>query len=308
MANKDHRGSHTGAFVRLPHSLLTTQAYRAASPTARALLVDLVLMEKGKNNGTLFLSVRDAANRLGLSDLRAAGAAINELERLGFIAMTADAHFSSRATDGSRARSWRLTWLPCKAAPTNEYQTVQVADRRARLRAERGCRALKAYMRKQNGGQETTTRFMESVVETRTLAGNTPVSDTPVVRETATLEMETPLVSVDPPCSGNHYTYSLPSTGTVPARSNHAGNTAGADPAAVSPDLLATLRRQVQAYLATAGVGAQTRLAEFAGIPGGTLSKFVGGRGLGQGHFVKLQLELNALTAVATTQSKRKAA
>src|ERR1044072_7857735 len=117
MPNKDHRASHTGAFVRLPHNLLMTQSYRALGANARALLVDLVMMERGKNNGTLYLSVRDAAGRFGLADLKSASAAIDELEAHGFIAMTADAFFSSRATDGSRARSWRRTLLPPGAAP-----------------------------------------------------------------------------------------------------------------------------------------------------------------------------------------------
>src|SRR3546814_8378969 len=100
----------TSRFTRLDHRLLTTPAYRALSPNARSLLVELAMMENGKNNGSLFLSVRDAAHRMGVSDPKTAGAAFDELQDLGFVDMVADAHFAIKAGKGSRARVWRLTW------------------------------------------------------------------------------------------------------------------------------------------------------------------------------------------------------
>ncbi len=215
MAKHDQKGrsrdfSPSGAFVRLPHELLYTPAYRAAGCTARALLVDLVLMEKGSNNGKLYLSVRDAASRLGLADLNAATSAIDELEELGFISMTDEGHFSSRAMDGSRARSWRLTWIACGAAPTNEYRNCRPKNERGRKRMDRGCLALKRYQRKQNGGQETVTPSMERVLLTNTKQVETVETPPFVVLETDTRELETPLVSVVSTCSGNQHTYSLP--------------------------------------------------------------------------------------------------
>jgi hypothetical protein len=87
--------------------LLTSPAYRSLSPNARSLLVELVMMENGKNNGELFLSVRDAADRMGVADLSAATAAFTQLETGGFIACTRDAHFAVKAGAGSRARCWR---------------------------------------------------------------------------------------------------------------------------------------------------------------------------------------------------------
>jgi len=53
------------------------------------------------------------------------------------------------------------------------------------------------------------------------------------------------------------------------------------------------LRERLAVHLASAGLGAQSRLSEAAGIPGGTLSKFLAGKGLNRTHFVSLQLELN---------------
>lgn len=306
MANKDDRRNHSGAFVRLPHSILMTQAYRALGSNARALLVDLVMMEKGKNNGALYLSVRDATNRLGLADLKSAASAIDELEAHGFIAMTADAHFSSRATDGSRARSWRLTWLPAGAAPTHDYHHAQPVDARARKRADRGGRALKAYM-KQNGGQETSTRWPESVEETRTLPVKRAGTGSAVVRETSTPIRGKPLIPVEQPCSGNLHTYSLPSTAADLGTLKQAETAEGADETSVDPSLLNDLRAMIRDYLDETGLGAQSRLAAGAHVPGGTLSRFLGGKGLPRTHFISLQLELARLRRDTTREDRHAA-
>jgi hypothetical protein len=55
--------SMTTRFARLDHRLLESSAYRALSPNARALLVELTMLENGNNNGSLWLSVRDGAAR-----------------------------------------------------------------------------------------------------------------------------------------------------------------------------------------------------------------------------------------------------
>ena len=109
-AKQRGREGRTDRFARLSHKLLESGAYRALSPNARSLLVELAMMENGKNNGTLFLSVRDAADRMGIASPQAAGRAFDELEELGFIACTTAAHFALKAGTGSRARAWRLTW------------------------------------------------------------------------------------------------------------------------------------------------------------------------------------------------------
>jgi hypothetical protein len=137
--------------VRLEHSVLRTAAYRSLTPNARALLMEFAMLENGKNNGELFMSVRDAADRMGVGDPHTAGAALAELESAGFIALTKEAHFAVKAASGSRSRCWRLTWqsVPAlSAAPTNDFTRWQPQNGKAHRRAVNGCAALDRYEKK----------------------------------------------------------------------------------------------------------------------------------------------------------------
>ncbi|MBL0767765.1 hypothetical protein JI743_02975 [Sphingopyxis sp. DHUNG17] len=148
--------SPTSRFARLDHAMLNTNAYRALSPNARSLLVELAMLENGSNNGSLYLSVRDAAYRLGVADLAAASRAFDDLTALGFIEMTKDAHFKVKAADKSRARCWRLTWVagPGRKAPTSDFITREPEPKtQARRRMDRGLRALKAYRKARDSNQ-----------------------------------------------------------------------------------------------------------------------------------------------------------
>jgi hypothetical protein len=135
-------------FARLEHRLLETPAYRALSPNARALLIEIVMLHNGSNNGRIFLSRKDAAARIGVSDEKAAGAAFLELEALGLTVMTRDASFRMKAGDGPRARWWRLTFEPVtnRSGPTHDYLTLEPAPQtRARKRMDAGLKALKKH-------------------------------------------------------------------------------------------------------------------------------------------------------------------
>ena len=140
--------NRTGRFVGLRHRLLESNAYRSLSPNSRSLLVELTMLHNGSNNGSLFLSVEDAAHRMGVSDHHTASAAFNELKDLGFIQMTKEAHFKVKASETSRARTWRLTWEP---GPGRKIATLDFLEREpepgtaAHRRMERGLRALKRY-------------------------------------------------------------------------------------------------------------------------------------------------------------------
>lgn len=185
----DKKGrSQTTRFARLDHGLLTSPAYRSLSPNARSLLIELAMMENSKNNGELFLSVRDAADRMGIADHHAVTKAFDELEGMGFIACTKDAHFAVKAGSGSRARCWRITWQSTpslRLAPTHEYQTRRAEPgTRANKRMAAGCDALKRYAKEQAKNNlpvvDSTTLPRERVADSTTMKveeqAETPVS------------------------------------------------------------------------------------------------------------------------------------
>lgn len=148
--------NQTTRFARLDHALLNSCAYRALTPTARALLVELAMLENGANNGSLYLSIRDAADRIGVADLTACRNAFDELQGLGFIEMTEDAYFHVKAAERSRARCWRLTWLagPGRKGPSMSYATAQPEPgTKAHKRMERGMRALKSFRKARDSGR-----------------------------------------------------------------------------------------------------------------------------------------------------------
>ena len=143
-------------FARLDHRILHSNAYRALSPNDRALLVELISMHNGTNNGSLYLSVRDAADRMGVADVNAARRSFDTLQDLGFIELACDAHFSVKAGESSRARCWRLTWLPGpnRKAPSWSFLDREPAPQtKARKRMERGLKAIKAYRKARESGR-----------------------------------------------------------------------------------------------------------------------------------------------------------
>lgn len=182
--NATGRSNKTARFTMLFHAMLMSNAFRACSPNARALLIELAMLENGENNGSLYMSVRDAAARMGVVDLVAASKAFDELQERGLIAMTKEAHFSVKASEHCRARCWRLTWLRCdKRAPTHDYLEVgsePAPGTRERKRMENGAKALKAY-RKSRDADKMPVVDSETMVgfEAKTQVGAVLNSDTP---------------------------------------------------------------------------------------------------------------------------------
>lgn len=168
-----NKPNHTGRnpttrFARLDHRILNSPAYRSLSLAARALLVELTMLDNGENNGSLYLGVRDAAGRLGMADLTSVRSAFDELQELGFIEMTEDASFHVKAAEKSRARCWRLTWLagPGRKGPSMAFMERQPQPgTKAHKRMERGTRALKAFRRSRDAGKLP-------VLDSDTLGGN----------------------------------------------------------------------------------------------------------------------------------------
>ena len=146
----------TSRFARLDHRQLNSQSYRALSLAARCLLVELKMLYNGMNNGSLYLSIRDAAGRLGMADLTAVRSAFDELMGLGFIELTEEASFHVKAAEKSRARCWRLTDEPGpgRRGPSMTFMERQPQPgTKAYKRMERGMRVLKTYRRDRDSGR-----------------------------------------------------------------------------------------------------------------------------------------------------------
>lgn len=145
--NKKGRNPGMDRFTGVPHTVMKSEAYRSLSSTARSLLFELAMIENGKNNGSLYLSVRDAADRLGMSDPNSVTNAFDELTDRGLICCTKAAHFEVKAADHSRARCWKLTWKAANRRPPSDEWRAYCAppDSGAAKRARRGMAALKRY-------------------------------------------------------------------------------------------------------------------------------------------------------------------
>lgn len=178
------KGRNSGGrerFVHLPHRLMKSSAYRSLSLKSRALLVELIMLDNGSNNGSLYLSLRDAADRLGMSDLTSVSGAFDELIDRGLLKCTKEAHFHVKAAEHSRARCWTLTWLRAdKRAPTNDWEKYEPpTGLRERKRMERGMKALKRYYR-------ALTSHRLPVLESGTQSDESAKSSTSPVLETRT--------------------------------------------------------------------------------------------------------------------------
>lgn len=151
--NATGRSDKTARFSMMPHRLMESAAYGSLDLVARCVLAELLMLWNSRNNGSLYLSVKDATARLGMSDDKAVSRAFDDLVDRGFIEVAKEAHFAIKASDTSRARCWRLTWeawpeCPVKSrrTPTNDWQRyVPDAKTRANTRADRRLRALARY-------------------------------------------------------------------------------------------------------------------------------------------------------------------
>ncbi len=175
--------NETSRFARLDYRILCSNAYRALSPNDRSLLVELLMLYNGENNGSLFLSVRDAAHRMGIADLSAASRSFDTLQVLGFIQLTQEAYFRVKASNRSRARCWRLTWLagPGRKAPSWDFIKREPEPKtKARKRMERGQKALKTFRRARDSGKlpvldsDTMSPFRRELGDAPVLESDTP--------------------------------------------------------------------------------------------------------------------------------------
>lgn len=104
-ANASGRTLGDAKHVRLHRWMLRSAAWQALPLIARCLLVELYDLYDGQNNGELFMSVREAARRLGIA-ANTAGRMFRELETKGFIRVRQKGSFDWKYR---HATCWILT-------------------------------------------------------------------------------------------------------------------------------------------------------------------------------------------------------
>jgi hypothetical protein len=93
----DHRADTRGKpWAGIPHCVIDSAAYRHLSLWARGLLVEVVREMNGYNNGSIALSQRQMASRLGSSNFRKIGRGIAELMEHGFIDVAVEGQWKTR--------------------------------------------------------------------------------------------------------------------------------------------------------------------------------------------------------------------
>lgn len=107
-----------GGSIVINRRMMGSSAYRSLNPQAKVLM--LLMQEHWSNIEPVSYSVREAAAKIPC-DVKTARKALTLLQEHGFIVCIEESLFNSRT--GSKARDWRLTWLPyVDKAPTNNWE------------------------------------------------------------------------------------------------------------------------------------------------------------------------------------------
>ena len=127
--NKKGRSLGSGRFVQLHHYLLQTPAWRSLTPAARSIYIEVAMLYDGSNNGSLAVSVRDAAERCRVNK-DTAGRAFKELVHAGFLERAQAGGFAYKLR---HATEWRLTSQKCDrtgAPASNAFRklTLNIRD------------------------------------------------------------------------------------------------------------------------------------------------------------------------------------
>jgi hypothetical protein len=211
------------------------------------VLLQVAMLERGTKNGELFLSDRMGAQLTWLSR-NTVWRGLRELQDKGFIYCSVPGGFSRKT---AHAACFGLTWAPGPKgsqwrAPSHAYESWQPnGNTRFQLLTATG-------------------PVSDQTMETRHLAGADMGPD----------ELEKRLISVIPSRSdiGPHTSnQGLGSEGLETDQRKQANLISSA---------VSNLRSALLDHLQANGPGEQSRLADRLGIPGGTLSKFIGGRNL----------------------------
>ena len=107
--NQKGRSKGGPPFVSLRWFMLDCAAWRALTPAARAVYLEVARLYNGGNNGFLALSVRNAAERCNINK-DTAGRAFIDLQAHGFLDCVTPGGFSRKIRHASE---WRLTAERC---------------------------------------------------------------------------------------------------------------------------------------------------------------------------------------------------
>ena len=251
-----------GKHVRVYRKQMNTAAWREASGSAVKVMLAMMLFDNGENNGAIYFSDRVGAEMTGLSR-NTVWKALRQLQELGFAYCTERGGFSRKTR---HAACYGLTWL---AGPRG-------TDHRAPSHAYERWQPVDGNTRSQN--LTATGPVSNDCVETPTLTG----------ADIGPVEMEKPVVSAKVDLSGIG-----PQTVYQGDRSERL-ETDQRKQAIPTSGRVSSLRDLVKIRLLTAEPGEQSRMATAAGIPGGTLSKFIGGRNLPDRYVEPLAAMLEA--------------
>lgn len=120
-----------GGAVVCRRDMLTSPAWLGLTPYATKLM--FLLQIHWRNDKPVDYGVREAMQKIGCAK-GTAMRAFEELQEAGFIVMVDESLFSSRTH--SKARTWRLTWLPFHGqVPTNDWEKLNRPVRICTLKA-----------------------------------------------------------------------------------------------------------------------------------------------------------------------------
>ena len=107
-----------GGIVALRCMMLKSEKFNQL--TAQAKILAILLQVHWRNDDPVAFGLREGMSKVGCSK-GTAQRAFTQLQKLGFIEMIDESLFNSRTQ--SKARTWRLTWLPYRSKPpTNEWE------------------------------------------------------------------------------------------------------------------------------------------------------------------------------------------
>jgi len=147
-------------YVKLPHYLLQSPAYRSLTPNARSLYVELKLLYNGSNNGDIFMSWRTAAAAVGVRTPATAAKALKELAAKGFIQCRVQGSFDNKI---NLATQWILTEHENRGRPaTKEFMRWRPDTPKEKSRMEK---CVPPYLKKQPAESKNDTVVGENGLE-----------------------------------------------------------------------------------------------------------------------------------------------